>query len=123
MAEKKKSSILVVEDEKPMANALRVKLTNEGFDVELANNGREALEKIEAGSFDLILMDLIMPDMNGFDTLQAFKEKGIKIPVIISSNLAQPDDEAKARELGAVDFLVKSNTSINDVVKRVKSVL
>ncbi len=115
--------ILIVEDEKPMANALVLKLNHEGFQAEAAFNGEEALQKLEQADFHLIVMDLVMPTMDGFTTLAEMKKRGITVPVIIASNLSQEDDEKRARELGAVDFFVKSNVSIADIVQHCKAQL
>jgi len=119
MAEKIKK-ILVVEDEKPMAKALVLKLQHAGYEAQAAFNGEEALEVLKGGSFDLVLLDLIMPRMDGFSTLQQIKENGIKAKVIVTSNLGQEDDFAKAKELGAVDYFVKSDTSLSEIVDHIK---
>lgn len=115
--------ILIVEDEKPMARALVLKLTKEGYQAEAAYDGDEAMEKLDKEKYDLILLDLMMPKKDGFSVLADLKNKKKKIPVIVSSNLSQEEDLAKAKKLGAVDFFVKSNTPISEVVKRVKKVL
>ena len=73
--------------------------------------------------FDLILLDLIMPVMDGFELLEKMKERGLKTPVIVLTNLGQTEDAKKAKELGAVDYFIKSNTAIADVVKHIDKVL
>lgn len=113
--------ILIAEDEKSYSRALVLKLQNAGFKAESVNNGEEALDSIKKGSFDLLLCDLVMPKMNGFQVLEEIKKQGLKIPVIGLSNLSQADDEEKMRGAGAVDFLSKSNTPIVDVIKRVEN--
>ncbi len=115
--------ILVVEDERPMARALELKLTNSGFTVSLASDGEEAINKIEHEKFNVILLDLILPKVDGFVVLEALKKKGIKIPVIVTSNLGQDEDKARAKELGAQGYFVKSNTSISQLVEEVKKVV
>jgi DNA-binding response OmpR family regulator len=117
--------ILIVEDEHAIAKALQLKMQHSGFSVETAVNGQEALALCEKkkNAFDLILLDLIMPIMNGFDFLAALKEKGIHIPVIVSSNLSQEEDMKRAKELGAADYYVKSEIPIADVVTRVQKTL
>jgi len=112
--------ILIVEDEKSMAHALELKLVHNGFEVKTAANGEEAISILSQGKFDLILLDLIMPKLDGFGVLAKLKELELDIPVIILSNLSQEDDERKARELGAVGFFIKSNTPISDIITRVK---
>lgn len=113
----------MVEDEKPMARALELKLTSSGFSVTVSYNGQEALDLLKNNKFDLILLDLIMPIKDGFAVLQELKDSGSRIPVIVSSNLSQKEDFDRAKSLGAVDYFVKSDTSIVEVVNHVKKVL
>lgn len=115
--------ILILEDEKPMAKALVLKLEHCGFTAQSVGNGDDALKLIEKEKFDLILCDLIMPKMDGFTFLEKLKNKNLGIPVIVLSNLSQEVDEKKARDLGARDFFIKSNTPIADIVEHVKKVL
>lgn len=115
--------VLIVDDEKPIANALCIKLRKEGFFAEVAANGSEALAKIENGQFNLIFLDLMMPQVSGFEVLEILKSKKIKIPVIVSSNLSQNEDIGKAKSLGAVDYFVKSDTTLSEAVAKVKSFL
>ncbi len=115
--------ILIVEDEKPIAKALGLKLNFAGFNTEVAVDGEMALEILAKEKFDLILLDLVMPRLNGFAVLETLKNKGLKTPVIVLSNLSQASDELKAEELGAVGFLVKSNVPIKDIVKNIQEIL
>lgn len=115
--------ILIAEDEKPLAQALEFKFTRAGFITRNAVNGKEALALMQREKFDLLLLDLIMPKMDGFTVLAEMKKISINVPVIIISNLSQERDKEKARALGACDFFVKSNIPIADVVKYVKSIL
>lgn len=121
MANDKK--ILIVEDEKSIANALKLKLENSGYQAEVANNGKEALEKLEGNGFNLVLLDLVMPVMDGFGVLEEMRSRGIKTPVIISTNLSQEEDEKRAIELGAKGFFVKSDTPITEVIDQVDKYL
>lgn len=123
MAEKKKKKILVVEDEKPMARAMELKLSHAGFETTCMNNGADALEAILKNDFDMVLLDLVMPKMDGFTVLEELKNKKKDVPVIVLSNLSQEEDEKKAKALGAKDFLIKSNTPIADIVNRVNQYL
>lgn len=117
----KQKTILVVDDEKPMAHALEMKLTKAGFSVDLAGDGDEALSKLEKENYDLTLMDIMMPKLNGFGVLEHMKEKGIKIPVFMMSNLSQSEDINKAKELGASEYFIKSDTPIGTIIDKVKS--
>lgn len=115
--------ILVVEDEKPIAKALELKLTHSGFDVTVAGDGENALEISLHRNFDLILLDLIMPKMDGFEVLTKLKERHSNIPIIVTSNLGQKEDMEKVKELGAIEYFVKSNTPIATIVNYIKNKL
>lgn len=116
----KKIMVLIAEDERPIANALSLKLSHEGFEVKTVYNGREALDSLEKENFNLLILDLMMPEVSGFEVLSKMKEKGIKVPVFISSNLSQTEDVNKTKELGAIDFFVKSDTPVSEIVSKIK---
>lgn len=118
-----KSKILIAEDEKPLARALEMKLTRSGYEVTLAFNGDEALKALEKGKFALLLLDLMMPKVDGFGVLEQMRKKGNKTPAIVLTNLSQKEDEKRAKDLGAKDFFVKSNTPIADIVKMVEKII
>ncbi|MBL1434250.1 response regulator [Candidatus Wolfebacteria bacterium] len=120
---RKAKRILIAEDERPLAKVLLLKLTKAGFEVVIVCNGEEALDKITTEKFDLILLDLVMPNISGFGVLTKMKELGNNTPVIVLSNLSQEGDEIKAKNLGAEDFFVKSNTPISEIVKHVQKTL
>ena len=111
--------ILIIEDERPMAKILQMKLKHEGYEAECVFNGQEGLEKIKETKYDLIVLDLIMPVVDGFQVLEAMNKEGIDAPVIVASNLSQPGDEDRSKKLGAVDYFIKSNTSLSDLVGRI----
>ena len=113
--------ILIVEDEKPLAHALQLKFTNEGYDVTLAEDGQVGLSSARSQKFDLILLDLIMPHMDGFSFLEEMGKK--KVPIIVLSNLSQGEDRTRAESLGAAGYYVKSNTPIIKIITAAKSVL
>ncbi|MFC1608709.1 response regulator transcription factor [Patescibacteria group bacterium] len=115
--------ILIAEDDKPMARTMRIKLAKSGFDVTVAVDGEEALEFLSKDKFDLILLDIMMPKVNGFKVLEEMKNRGDNTPVVVTSNLSQSSDKSKVMELGARDYFVKSNTSIFDIVDHVKGIL
>lgn len=120
MSETKK--ILIIEDERPLARALELKLTHVGFETKTAVNGEEGLAILQEESFDLILTDLVMPKVDGFAVLTALRERGNTTPVIVLTNLSQAEDESRARTLGAAGFLVKSDISVSEIVERIKYV-
>jgi two-component system, chemotaxis family, sensor kinase CheA len=123
MSDKIQKTILVAEDDKFYANVYKRKLEMEGFKVVLAENGEIALKLARGQTPDLILLDLIMPVMDGFTALSELKkdDKLKNVRVIVLSNLGQDEDVAKAKGLGASDYIVKSNLSINDLVNKIKA--
>ncbi len=118
---KKNVKVLMAEDDKFIARAYNDGLTRAGFSVTMASDGDEAIHKIRETKPDIILLDLIMPGKNGFEVLEEIKkDEDMKdIPVIILSNLGQETDVKKGKELGAVDYLIKSDFSIPEVVKKI----
>ncbi len=123
MATELSKKILIAEDEKPMAHALELKLGHAGYATKVVHNGADAVEEIKTGQYALVLMDLIMPKMDGFAALEMLKEIGNKTPVFVTSNLGQDEDIARAKSLGAAEYLVKSNTPIAEIVEKVKAFL
>jgi DNA-binding response OmpR family regulator len=116
-----KKKILIVEDEKPLAHALELKMTHEGYETTVASTGRAGLEEASSGKYDLILLDLILPEVDGFAILEGLKTKKLKPIVVVLSNLGQDEDRKKAQEFGVKDYLVKSNVPLADIVKVVKA--
>ena len=112
--------VLVVEDERPLAKALEMKLKEVGFEVETLDNGKDALAMVQKESFNLIILDILMPKMNGLKFLEEVVKKGIEIPVIVASNLSREDEIKQAKRLGAVDYFIKSETSLGDIVSIVQ---
>lgn len=120
---KKSMRILIVDDEKPMARAMQLKLEHEGFEVDTAYDGESVPTLVEKGDYALVLLDLVMPKYDGFSVLEEFKKRGISIPVIVLSNLSQQEDEKRVRALGAKDFYIKSNTPLANIVQKVTALL
>lgn len=118
----KKIRILLVEDDVYLSRACQDSFISEGFNVEIAHNGIEAIEKIYLLRPDIVLLDLVMPVKNGFEVLEEIKiDKQTKdIPVIVFTNLGQESDVKKAKRLGAVDYLVKSNLSMKELIGKVR---
>ncbi len=113
--------ILLVEDEEIMIGLLQRKLQQAGYQVSVAKNGEEGLEKMKEEKPDLILLDIIMPKMGGFEVMEEMnKDKKLKkIPVIIISNSGQPVEIGKAQELGAKDWLIKTQFDPQEVIDKV----
>ena len=121
----KKNKILLIEDEEMLANMYEIKFKNEGFELEKALDGAEGLEKAKANKPDFILLDIIMPKMDGFSVLKSLKEDETTkdVPVMLLTNLGQDEDIKKGNELGAVGYLVKANITPSEVVEEVKKKL
>lgn len=117
--------ILVAEDDKFYASIYKVKLSKEGFQVAIAENGEQALQIARDKKPDLVILDLIMPGKDGFETLNEIRadQKLKDIKVLVLSNLGQEEDIEKVKKLGVVDYMIKTNVSIHAVVDRVKEVL
>ena len=113
--------ILIAEDEGALSGVLKNKLSRHGFAVEVAQDGVEALEKMKTIHPALVLLDLIMPNKNGFQVLEEVKAipELAAIPVIVFSNLNQEEDRERAKKFGAVDFWVKSDIAITDVIAKI----
>lgn len=120
-----KKTILVAEDEQFYGNIYRLKLTKEGYEVTVVDKGDEVLKIAREKKPDLILLDLIMPGKDGFETLRELKmdAKLRNVKVVVISNLGQAEDIKKTKELGALDYLVKANMSISDMVQKIKGYL
>ena len=118
-----KKHILIVEDEKPLSKALSLKLINSGFETSTAFDGEEALMKLSEGKFDLVLLDLMIPKKDGFTVLSEMRLRGDVTPVIVSTNLSQPIDESKTKELGAQGYIIKSDTSLVEIIKKISDFL
>lgn len=114
--------ILIIEDEEVLLSLLQEKLVQEGYSVIVATDGVEGLDKMKNEEPDLILLDIVMPKMGGFEVLEIMnKDQGLKkIPVIIISNSGQPVELSRAEELGVKDWLVKADFNPQQVLDKVK---
>lgn len=117
-----KTFVLVVEDDAFYANIYRTKLSKEGFDVEVAENGDKALEIAKKRRPALMLLDLIMPGKDGFETLADFrKEASLQdLKIIVLSNLSQDEDIDRAKSLGATEYIIKANISLEEMIGKIK---
>lgn len=116
-------NILIAEDTAAIAEVIKLKLDNSGFTSEIAKDGVEAMEMLQLNKYDLVLLDLMMPNLDGFGVLEGMRKLHLEVPVIVTSNLGQAEDMVKARQLGAVDYYVKSDVPVSEMVKRIKSQL
>ena len=117
--------LLLIEDDTFLAGMYVTKLTMENFQVDLANDGKSGLEKVKKMKPDLILLDVLLPKMNGFDVLKSLKEDPTTrdIPVVLLTNLGQKSDVMKGLDLGAVDYLIKAHFMPSEVVAKIKAIL
>ncbi len=116
-------TILIVEDEAVLSQAMSFKFTKEGFEVKTASNGAEALKILKEGSIDFMVLDLIMPVMTGFEVIEAMRKAHLSVPLIVLSNLGQKEDMDKIAQLGVMDYHIKANTPISELVVMVKEKL
>ena len=117
--------VLLAEDDRFLRRAAEARLRQHGLEVLTAADGEEALRLARSERLDLILLDVVMPKLEGFEVLKLLKENQAtaRIPVIILSNLGQDRDVAQATALGAVAYLVKANLSLQELVDRVDAAL
>lgn len=122
ISQKAMKKILLIEDEELIIKLLSKKLAAIGYDVALAMNGQEGIEKMRQNIPDLVLLDIVMPRMGGFEVMAEMKkdEKLAKIPVIIISNSGQPLELERAKELGAADWLVKTEFDPKEVADKIQ---
>ncbi len=117
--------ILIVEDEEIMIDLLQRKLKAHGYEVLVARDGEEGLRLIKAEGPDLIIMDLVMPKMDGFMVMEEIqKDEGLKkIPLIVISNSGQPVELGRVKDLGAKDWLIKTEFNPQELVEKIKNQL
>lgn len=121
MPDRKK--ILIIEDEEMLSTMYKVKFENEGYEVHTANNGADGIEAAPKILPDLILLDIIMPKIDGFAVLKKLKEdpKTKNVPVILLTNLGQDEDITRGKELGSAGYLIKANNTPSEVVDKIKT--
>ncbi|MDD5639743.1 MAG: response regulator [Candidatus Paceibacterota bacterium] len=117
------AKILLIEDDKFLRELMAKKLMNMKYDVAIAVDGEEGLQKIKSEKPDLVLLDLILPGINGFEVLEKAKADPdtVTIPVIILSNLGQGEDIERGLKLGAKDFLVKAHFTPQEIIEKMKT--
>ena len=120
-----KGKILIVEDDRYISKMYRLKLSLEGYDVQVAENGKDGVDKVKEFIPNIILLDILMPELDGFEVLKIIKSDDVTkdIPVLIMSNLGQEDHVEKGMKLGAIGYIVKSQYTPSKVVEKIKSVI
>ena len=119
------TKIAIIEDDPVISQMYRMKFEADGFDVQLANNGKRGVELVEEFLPDIILLDLQMPEMNGVDALEIIRknEWGKDIPTIILTNLGQEESPKELKTLDVDSYIVKAELTPRQVVERVKKAL
>lgn len=120
-----KGKILIIEDDRYISKMYQLKLSLEGYDVQVADNGRIGVDKVKEFMPDIILLDILMPELDGFEVLKIIKEDSATkgIPTLIMSNLGQEDHIEKGMKMGAIGYIVKSQFTPSKVVEKIKEVL
>jgi DNA-binding response OmpR family regulator len=118
-------TILIVEDDKFLRELIAKKLQKEGYNISEAVDGEEGIKKIKTEKPDLVLLDLILPGIDGFEVLSRMKadEELAGIPVIILSNLGQREEIERGLKLGANDYMIKAHFTPREIIDKIKSVL
>ncbi|MEQ9374893.1 MAG: response regulator transcription factor [Imperialibacter sp.] len=116
------AKILIVEDELHMRMGLKDNLEFEGYAVELAEDGEKGLQKIQQASYDLIVLDAMMPKMSGFDVCRQTRKLGIKTPIIFLTAKGEEIDKVVGLEIGADDYMTKP-FSLRELIARIKAIL
>lgn len=121
----RKIKILLIEDDSFLINMYSAKFEIEGYSIFVAEDGVEGLEKTQKLNPDIILLDIVMPRMNGFEVLEKLKADGVtkNIPVVILSNINQMEDISKGLSLGAEDYFIKAHFVPSEIVKKVENIL
>ena len=121
----KNASVLLVEGDELLSQMYKTKLSHDKFKVTTALDGEAGYAEIEKGDFDVVLLDVIMPKLDGFGVLEKMKanEKTKDVPVIMLTNLGQDEDIEKGKSLGAYDYLIKANLTPQQVSDKIKDVL
>lgn len=121
----KKASILIIEDDKFLRELLSRKLEKSGFNISMVIDGEEALRKIKEEEYEIILLDLVLPGVDGFEILKEIKKnpKTSKTPVIILSNLGQQEEVERGLRLGAVDYLIKAHFTPDEIIQKIENIL
>jgi DNA-binding response OmpR family regulator len=123
--ENEKKKILFIEDDTFLLGLAATKLEKEGFEVRTAETGQQGITIMDMEKVDMLLLDLMLPDISGFEILDSIKQQDTKkdMPVIIFSNLSEDENIKKGLELGAIDYMVKSNFTLEELVEKIKKTL
>lgn len=117
-----KKKVLIIEDDSFLQGLAAQKLEQEGYEVKIASDGETALTLLANEPFQCVLLDLMLPDMPGYDILKAIRERKVNntVPVLVFSNLADDANIKQAEELGMTDYMIKSNYTLDELAEKVK---
>ncbi|KKT14720.1 MAG: CheA signal transduction histidine kinase [Parcubacteria group bacterium GW2011_GWF2_44_8b] len=123
--EKKEKKIVLVEDDSLMSSILAAHLIKEGFNIISVTEGAQAFERIQAEQPSIVLLDIVLPGVGGFDILAKLKqdESTKSIPVLILSNLGSKEEIERGIDLGAEDYLVKANSMVEEITGKIQKIL
>lgn len=123
MADEQKKKVLIAEDEKAMASVLEHKFNAVGIQTLHVSSGDQVIPSLQREHFDIVLLDLMMPEMDGFEVLKKMQDMKIETPVIVLSNLGQTEDVLKVRSYGAKEYIIKSSTTPVEILAHVRALL
>lgn len=116
--------VLIIDDDPFISDMYSLKLKEAGFTIDVARDGREGLEKIRAGGYDVVLLDIVLPMKDGFEVLGALKNDEVKHPpIILLTNLGQKEDIDRGLSLGAADYIIKAHFTPSEVVEKIQGLL
>ena len=113
-------TVLVAEDDEFLIEMYQLNLEQLGIDVQLVQNGKEAIDLIDHSQPDLLVLDLLMPQIDGFGVLEHIRTKKYQFPIVVLSNLNEEADEKRCLELGVQEYFVKSDMELDDLIAKVK---
>lgn len=117
------TKILLIDDDPFIVDMYVLKLKDSGFKIEVARDGNEGLKKVKEFDPDIILLDIVMPGMDGFQVLEEIRKEGRPRKVILLTNLGQKEDVERGVRLGADDYVIKAHFTPSEVLEKIKSVL
>ncbi|MCK4891835.1 MAG: response regulator [Candidatus Pacebacteria bacterium] len=125
MEQNKKTKVLIIEDDSYISDMYKIKFESENFETVVASNGIEGIKFLEKAVPDIILLDVVMPKIDGFSVLKEIKKnsKLDKIPVVLLTNLSQKENVERGFELGASSYIIKAHFTPSEVVEKIKEVL
>lgn len=125
MQNNKKTKVLIIEDDTYISDMYKIKLETAGFEVFSATDGMEGIKRLSEKKPDIILLDIIMPKIDGFSVLKMIKknEEFAKIPVVLLTNLGQKENIERGIKFGAASYIIKAHFTPSEVVEKIKDVL